>query len=141
MYQLMPSKLKPQVLRKGLGVEVPLSFGSSNTQSQYSAYTAAQSQYYLERDKLVQQIQQSINSAKAQLELSNERQSLLDDALTITLQLQPTLDSLLASNITDQEWLLRRTLEIVDIQAQFATNQVNLHRNMATLNQAVGKSL
>ena len=125
----------------GLGVEVPLSFGSSNTQSQYSAYTAAQSQYYLERDKLVQQIQQSINSAKAQLELSNERQSLLDDALTITLQLQPTLDSLLASNITDQEWLLRRTLEIVDIQAQFATNQINLHKNLATLNQAAGISL
>jgi hypothetical protein len=89
----------------------------------------------------VQQIQQSISNAKAQLELSNQRQSLLDQALAITLQLQPTLETLLASNTADQEWILRRTLEIVDIQAQFATNQVNLHKNMATLNQAVGKSL
>ena len=125
----------------GLGIEVPLSMGNKHTQSQYSAFTAAQSQYYLERDKLVQQIQQSINSAKAQLGLSNQRQSLLDQALAITLQLQPTLENLLASNTADQEWIMRRTLEIVDIQAQFATNQVNLHRNMATLNQAVGKSL
>lgn len=125
----------------GLGLEVPLSMGNKHTQSQYSAFTAAQSQYYLERDKLVQQIQQSISNAKAQLELSNQRQSLLDQALAITLQLQPTLETLLASNTADQEWILRRTLEIVDIQAQFATNQVNLHKNMATLNQAVGKSL
>lgn len=125
----------------GLGVEVPLSLGNNYTQSQYSEFTAAQSQYYLQRDKLLQQIQQSIISANAQLNLSKEKQSLLDEALQITQQLQPTLDNLLTSNIADQEWILRRTLEIVDTQSQFAANQINLHKHIATLNQAAGKSL
>lgn len=125
----------------GVGLEIPLPMASNYTHSQYSDFAAARSQYSLQRDKLLQQIQQSINAANAQLTLSKERQHLLDEALKISVQLQPTLDELLASNIADQEWIVRRSLEIVDTQAQFATNQINLHKHTATLNQAAGKSL
>ncbi|WJG11310.1 TolC family protein [Aliiglaciecola sp. LCG003] len=125
----------------GLGVEMPFSVGNDFSQSQYTEFVQAQSQYLLQRITLQQQIQQSINTASAELTLSQQRHNLLEEALEITQQLQPTLDNLLTSNIADQEWILRRSLEIVDTQAQFAVNQINLHRQVATLNQALGKSL
>ncbi|GAA6185821.1 hypothetical protein Q4567_09220 [Aliiglaciecola sp. 2_MG-2023] len=125
----------------GLGVEIPLSVGNNYTATQYNEFIAAQSQYAMEKKQTQQLIRQSISDAAAQLEISKARQTLLNQSLQITQKLQPTLDKLLTSNITDQEWILRRTLEIVEIQGQYAINQINLAKNIATLNQAAGKSL
>lgn len=125
----------------GLGVEMPFSMGNNTNQSQYTEFSQAQSQYLLERGKLSQQIQQAMTYARAQLQLSQSRQTLLIEALNIADQLQATLDNLLLSKIADQEWILRRTLEIVDTQAQYAVNQLKLQKHVADLNQAAGKSL
>lgn len=125
----------------GIGIELPFSYGNQYTQTQYAEFNKSKTQYFLEREKLQQNIVQSINSAKAALSLVKERQTLLDQALSITQQLSPTLDNLMLSNNTDKEWILRRILEIIDTQAQYAVNQVNIHKHAATLNQALGKTL
>ncbi|MFA3789900.1 TolC family protein [Aliiglaciecola sp. SL4] len=125
----------------GVGLDIPLSIGNNFTPAQYNQLMLLQSQYALERNRLQQQIQQAISNAKAQLELSEARESLLKKSLLLTQKLQPTLDRLLKANTTEQEWILRRTLEIVEIQGQYAINQINLAKNIATLNQAAGKSL
>ncbi|MEP4892509.1 MAG: TolC family protein [Aliiglaciecola sp.] len=125
----------------GVGLDISLSIGNNFTPTQYNQFMLMQSQYALERNRLQQQIQQAISNAKAQLELSEARESLLKKSLLLTQKLQPTLDKLLKANTTEQEWILRRTLEVVEIQGQYAINQINLAKNIATLNQAAGKSL
>ncbi len=125
----------------GVSVELPIGMGNDLNQAQYNQMIVDQEQYMLERDSRLQHINLSIHNAKKQLELFEQKSALLEQSVQLSEKIKPTLKRLLDANTFDQEWLLRRLIELIDHQTQYAQNKINIQKQISLLNQAAGISL
>lgn len=122
----------------GLAVDVPLSFNSNASQSTHTSYFYALKEYQLARDQTALTIQLKLKSALSDLQLLQTKQALLAESLEISRQIEQLTESMSSSNALQHDVLLRRMLEAIDIQSNYALNQIKIQQLHSTLRQIAG---
>jgi outer membrane protein TolC len=125
----------------GLELDVPLSFNTNSSQSTRTSYFYALKEYQLARDQTALTIQLSLKSTLSDLQLLQKKQALLAESLDISRQIQQLTDSMSSSNALQHDVLLRRMLEAIDTQSNYALNQLKIQQLNSTLRQIAGISL
>jgi hypothetical protein len=125
----------------GLAVDVPLSFNTHSSQGTRTSYFYALKEYQLARDKTALTIQLGLKSALSNLQLLQKQQALLAESLEISQQIEQLTESMSSSNALQHDVLLRRMLEAIDIQSNYALNQIKIQQLNSTLRQIAGMPL
>jgi hypothetical protein len=122
----------------GLAVDVPLSFNSNSSQGTHTSYFNALKEYQLARDQTALTIELELKSALSDLQLLQKQQALLAESLEISRQIKQLTESMSSSNALQHDVLLRRMLEAIDIQSNYALNQLKIQQLNSTLRQIAG---
>ncbi|WP_293750022.1 TolC family protein [uncultured Paraglaciecola sp.] len=122
----------------GLAVDVPLSFNSNSSQGTHTSYFNALKEYQLARDQTALTIELGLKSALSDLQLLQKQQALLAESLEISRQIKQLTESMSSSNALQHDVLLRRMLEAIDIQSNYALNQIKIQQLNSTLRQIAG---
>jgi outer membrane protein TolC len=122
----------------GLAVDVPLSFNSNSSQGTHTSYFNALKEYQLARDQTALTIELGLKSALSDLQLLQKQQALLAESLEISRQIKQLTESMSSSNALQHDVLLRRMLEAIDIQSNYALNQLKIQQLNSTLRQIAG---
>tara|TARA_R110000751_G_scaffold49002_1_gene109286 strand:+ start:6961 stop:8151 length:1191 start_codon:yes stop_codon:yes gene_type:complete len=122
----------------GLAVDVPLSFTSNSSQATHTSYFNAMKEYQLARDQAGLTIQLALKSALNELQLLQKQHAFLAESLKISQQIEQLTESMSSSNALQHDVLLRRMLEVIDIQSSYALNQIKIQQLNSTLRQIAG---
>jgi len=125
----------------GLGVEIPLSGLDIARQSDNSEWRAAQRDYLLARDQLLNELRGSWERLLNERDALQQKQHLLERSEQLTTRIADQLAQLQSSNEIAQEIVLRRMMDAVDTKTEVAVNRALIDQNNVMLRQAAGISL
>jgi len=125
----------------GLGLEIPLSSLDIARQSDNSEWRAAERDYLIARDQVLNELRGSWEQLLNEQDMLQQKQQLLQRSEQLATRIADQLAQLQASNEIAQEIVLRRMMDAIDTRAEVAINGTLIDQNNAMLRQAAGLSL
>lgn len=125
----------------GIAVEVPLGFAGGKSQSEKSQWIQARKDFDIARDALYMSLHEQWNSLFASSRVLKQKQKVLLRSVALSERIIKQADELKAQNEIEQEVIIRRMMNALDAQLNYALNQVFINQNQAMLRQAAGISL
>lgn len=125
----------------GISFEVPLNFVQSNSQSNKNEWVQGKVKFDLDHQSLMLKLTSQIKQLIGHSQLLQKKKILLEDSVNLSKLIMKQIDQLQAGNELSQEVILRRVLEAIQTENDYALTQLQIQKNNAMLRQSAGISL
>jgi hypothetical protein len=125
----------------GLGISVPLGFGSALSQSELSIWQKDHQEQSLNSERIYLELKTQTEKLAMQQQSLRQQQQLLQRGLTLSRTITEHLAKVKDQNQIGYEIWLRRYMDALDTESQLALNQVSQQQLHSQQLQALGISL
>jgi len=125
----------------GLGISVPLSFGSALSQSDLSIWQKDYQEQSLNSERIYLELKTQTEKLAMQQQSLRQQQALLQRGLSLSRTITEHLAKVKDHNQIGYEIWLRRYMDALDTESQLALNQVTQQQLHSQQLQALGISL